>query len=54
MAEKGNFKYGGYKGKILRVNLSTGKISTEPLKEKWAEDFIGGVGLAARFLYKTL
>ena len=54
MAEKGNFKYGGYKGKILRVNLSTGKISTEPLKEKWAEDFIGGVGLAARFLYEEL
>jgi aldehyde:ferredoxin oxidoreductase len=50
----GKFKYGGYKGKILRVNLSSSKISTEPLKEDWAKDFLGGVGLAARFLYEEL
>ena len=29
MADKRDFKYGGYKGKILRVNLSTGKVSKE-------------------------
>ena len=54
MESNGKFKYGGYKGKILRVNLSTGKITKEPLKEDWARDFIGGVGLAARYLYEEL
>ena len=54
MENNGKFKYGGYRGKILRVNLSTGKITKETLKEDWAKDFIGGVGLAARYLYEEL
>jgi aldehyde:ferredoxin oxidoreductase len=39
-----------YAGKILRVDLTTGKISTEPLSEKIAKDYIGGIGLGIRLL----
>ncbi len=39
-----------YTGKILRINLSTGKAETEPLKEKMAKQYIGGVGLGFRLL----
>lgn len=49
-----SFKYGGYIGQLLRVNLSNGKIRKEPLREDWARDFVGGVGLAARILYEEL
>ncbi|MFH0803368.1 MAG: aldehyde ferredoxin oxidoreductase family protein [bacterium] len=41
----------GYAGKILRVNLSKGEVSTEPLTEKMARDYIGGRGFAAKILY---
>ncbi len=40
-----------YIGKILRINLSEGKIETEDLRMDWAEKFIGGAGLATRYLY---
>jgi aldehyde:ferredoxin oxidoreductase len=39
-----------YAGKILRVNLATGKVSTEPLSEKMAKDYIGGIGLGIKLL----
>lgn len=52
MAE--GFKYGGYVGRLLRVNLSTKTITTEPLREDWARDFVGGVGYSARLLYEEL
>ncbi|MBN1358741.1 aldehyde ferredoxin oxidoreductase family protein [Candidatus Bathyarchaeota archaeon] len=39
-----------YAGKILRVNLTTGKISTEPLSEKLAKEYIGGIGLGIKLL----
>ncbi len=42
---------GGYIGKILRVNLSTGKISEEPLNKEIAKKFIGARGYAAKILY---
>jgi aldehyde:ferredoxin oxidoreductase len=41
---------GGYAGKLLRVNLSTGKVWTQP----WADDMqecLGGAGLGAKILY---
>jgi len=41
----------GFMGKLLRVNLSEGKISEEDVREEWAEKFIGGAGLATRYLY---
>ena len=42
--------YGGA-GTILNVNLSTGKITTEPISKETAAKYIGGRGLAARILY---
>jgi len=40
-----------YMGKILRVNLTTETILEESLRMDWAEKFIGGAGLATRYLY---
>lgn len=39
-----------YAGRILRVDLSTGKTETEPLKEDLAKQYIGGIGLGIRLL----
>lgn len=39
-----------YAGKILRVDLSTGKTETIPLEEKLAKQYIGGIGLGFRLL----
>ncbi len=41
----------GYLGKILRVDLGTEEIWDEPLNEEFARAFVGGSGLAARYLY---
>ncbi len=42
---------GGYTGKILLVNLSTGSFTVETPAEALYRDFIGGYGIGARFLY---
>ena len=39
-----------YAGKILRIDLTTGKVSTEPLTEQMAKSYIGGIGLGIRLL----
>ena len=39
-----------YAGKILRVNLTTGKVSTEQLSEEMAKSYVGGIGLGIRLL----
>jgi len=41
----------GYMGKILRVNLSSGTITTEEIDPQFAQDFIGGSGFATKILY---
>ncbi len=41
----------GYHGRILVADLNQGKLSDEPLNEKYARDFLGGTGLAARYLF---
>lgn len=41
----------GYAGKILRVNLSEGKIWEEELDEAVIRKWVGGVGLGAKYLY---
>ncbi len=43
-----------YAGKVLRVDLSSATVVTEPLNEQWARDFIGGKGLGFRYLFDTL
>lgn len=42
---------GGYFGKILRINLSSGEIKTQPIDETVALKFIGGRGYGAKILY---
>jgi aldehyde:ferredoxin oxidoreductase len=42
---------GGYTGKILEVNLRTGKIETVSIKEKDQKNFLGGSGLAAKIFF---
>ena len=44
----------GYLGKILRIDLSSGRLWDEPLNENYARDYIGGSGLAARYLYDLI
>jgi len=41
----------GYAGKILRVNLSDGRISKEKISEEMREKFLGGRGFAAKILW---
>ncbi len=41
----------GYMGKILRVDLSAGELHDEPVNEEYARAFVGGSGLAARYVY---
>jgi len=41
----------GFMGKILRVNLTNGDISEEPVNEKDARMFLGGSGLATKYLF---
>lgn len=44
----------GYNGRILRINLSTREISTEPFGEVDAKKYLGGRGLAAKILFDEL
>ncbi len=41
----------GWAGKILRVNLTTGTVTREPLPEEVAHKFVGGRGLNGKYLY---
>ena len=41
----------GLMGKILRVNLTDGKITEEAIPEKTARMYLGGGGLATKYLY---
>jgi len=43
-----------YAGKLLRVNLSTGKTWTEAWSEKDRREYVGGIGLGAKILYEFL
>ena len=44
----------GYAGKILEIDLSTGKIGTGSIKEEDRKKFIGGSGLAAKIFFDSL
>ncbi|MFC1871669.1 aldehyde ferredoxin oxidoreductase [Chloroflexota bacterium] len=43
-------EYGGWTGKVLRVDLTTGKISSEDTIAKY-KDFLGGTGLGYKVLW---
>lgn len=40
--------------KILRVNLTKGDISEEPLNMKWADQYLGQRGLASKYLIEEI
>jgi len=41
----------GYAGKILRIDLTTGKSSTRQIDEKYARKYLGGQGFAVELVY---
>lgn len=41
----------GYAGKFLRVDLTTGRISTEPLTRDFCQAYIGGRGFAGKIIF---
>ncbi|MBI5967977.1 MAG: aldehyde ferredoxin oxidoreductase family protein [Deltaproteobacteria bacterium] len=45
---------GSYAGKILRVDLSTGKVEKKDLDLDFAHKYIGGRGFGSRFLYNEV
>src|SRR4030042_5248249 len=53
MAEKSK-PVPGYNGKILRVNLSSGNVTTEELDPLFCRRFVGGAGFVAYYLWKEL
>ncbi|MBI2192313.1 MAG: aldehyde ferredoxin oxidoreductase family protein [Planctomycetes bacterium] len=44
----------GWTGKLLRVNLSSGQHAVEDIPLAWLKDYVGGRGLAARYLYEEM
>ena len=43
-----------WQGKILRVNLTSGEITPEPLNMEWASDYIGERGLGTKYLWENM
>lgn len=46
--------YFGYAGRVLRIDLSTGRTSAEPLPLSMAEDYIGGRGFNMKRLWEMV
>ena len=44
----------GYTGKILRVDLSSGKLTTEEYQENFYRQYFGGEGFISYFMLKEL
>src|SRR5690554_3335869 len=44
----------GYKGKILKINLTDKTSETVRIPDHWYEKYIGGEGFAAKIVYNTL
>jgi len=45
------YRFGGYTGRYLCVDLSTGKVATLPLPEDLASQFLGGNGFGTKILW---
>ena len=44
----------GWQKKVLRVNLTEGSSSVEPLNMEWANDYLGERGLASKYLMEEM
>jgi len=40
--------------RLLRVDLTAGTVESERVPERWLREYVGGKGLAARYLYEEL
>ncbi len=47
-------KYGGYAGKVLKINLSNREVGEYPWTDADREMYLGGKIMAAKILYETL
>ena len=47
-------KYGGYCGKIIKINLTTKTVEDYPFSDKERELFIGGKIMAAKIIYDNI
>jgi aldehyde:ferredoxin oxidoreductase len=47
-------KYGGYTGRFLTVDLSSGQFGQMPVSDELAEAYLGGRGFIAKLLYDRL
>ena len=45
---------GGYTGKILRVDLSSGAVTTENIAEEFCRKYLGGAGFIAHYLLNEI
>lgn len=45
---------GGYNGKMLVVDLTSGKVEVEVVTEELAKNFLGGYGIGAKVLYNRM
>ena len=45
------FRYKGYAGRVIRIDLTAGHVSVKELDEGFARQYIGGTGFAARILW---
>jgi aldehyde:ferredoxin oxidoreductase len=44
----------GWRKRLLRVDLNRGTSSVEPIPDSWLSDYLGGRGLADRYLYAEM
>ncbi len=44
----------GWNRKVLRVNLTAGTCTSEPLNMEWANDYLGSRGLASKYLVEEI
>ncbi len=44
---------GGYHNRIARVNLTTGRVTYEPIPEEWIHKYIGARGLGVRYVFEA-
>lgn len=49
-----SYSISGYHGKILEVDLGSGRVAAKPLDPADALDYLGGRGLATRLLYDAI
>jgi aldehyde:ferredoxin oxidoreductase len=44
----------GYLGKVMRINLTTKKVTVEPIAEELIKKLLGGRGIAAKYYYEEI